>query len=89
MTSPDVLRGDGAVVDAGGAARLTSAPVALAAYRPAPGVITGGAAIGMIVALTGLRRRQAPELAAAPESAGQPRAICPGTGRLTRSGGPR
>jgi MFS family permease len=47
-----------AVVDAGGAGRLSSAPAALAAYRPALGLITGIAAIGMLVALTGLRGRQ-------------------------------
>src|SRR5215470_14966167 len=46
-----------AVVDAGGAGQLTSAPAALAAYRPALGLITGVAAIGMLVALTGLRSR--------------------------------
>jgi hypothetical protein len=52
----------------------------LAAYRPALGLITAVAAIGMIVALTGLRRPQAsrrrsaaaPELAAAPETAVTP-----------------
>jgi MFS family permease len=47
-----------AVVDAGGAGRLSSAPAALSAYRPALGLITGIAAIGMLVALTGLRGRQ-------------------------------
>jgi len=47
-----------AVVDAGGAGRLSSAPAALAAYRPALGLITGVAAVGMLVALTGLRGRQ-------------------------------
>ena len=46
-----------AVVDAGGAVRLASAPATLAAYRPALGLITGVAAIGMLVALNGLRRR--------------------------------
>ncbi len=45
-----------AVVDAGGAGRLSSAPAVLAAYRPALGLITGVAAIGMLVALSGLRR---------------------------------
>jgi hypothetical protein len=46
-----------AVVDAGGAGRRASAPATLAAYRPALGLITGVAAIGMLVALSGLRRR--------------------------------
>ena len=48
-----------AVVDAGGAGRLASAPATLAAYRPALGLITGIAVIGMVVALSGLRRRPA------------------------------
>jgi hypothetical protein len=34
----------------------------LAAYRPALGLITGIAAIGMLVALSGLRRRPAPQV---------------------------
>ena len=42
---------------AGGAGRLSSAPAALAAYRPALGLITGVEAIGAAVALSGLRRR--------------------------------
>ena len=46
-----------AVVDAGGAGQLSSASAALAAYRPALGLITGVAAIGMLVALSGLRSR--------------------------------
>src|SRR5579871_2819966 len=46
-----------AVVDAGGAGRLASAPATLAAYRPALALITGVAAIGMLVALSGMRRR--------------------------------
>jgi MFS family permease len=46
-----------AVVDAGGAGQLASAPATLAAYRPALGLITGIAAIGMLVALSGLRGR--------------------------------
>jgi MFS family permease len=48
-----------AVVDAGGAGRLSpaSASATLAAYRPALGVITGIAAIGMLAALSGLRVR--------------------------------
>ncbi len=48
-----------AVVDAGGAGQLSSASAALKAYRPALGLITGVAAIGMLVALSGLRGRQA------------------------------
>jgi len=37
--------------------KLSSAPAALAAYRPVLGLITGVAAIGAAVALSGLRRR--------------------------------
>jgi MFS family permease len=44
-----------AVVDAGGASRLSAPSAALAAYRPALGLITGVAGIGMLVALSGLR----------------------------------
>jgi hypothetical protein len=51
-----------AVVDAGGAGQLVSAPATLAAYRPALGLITGIAAIGMLVALSGLRRRPAQQV---------------------------
>jgi hypothetical protein len=47
-----------AVIDAGGAGRLSSPSAALAAYRPALGLITGVAAIGMLVALGGLRGRR-------------------------------
>jgi MFS family permease len=46
-----------AVVEAGGAGHLVSASATLAAYRPALGLITGIAAIGMLVALSGLRSR--------------------------------
>jgi hypothetical protein len=48
-----------AVVDAGGAGQLVSPSATLAAYRPALGLITGIAAIGMLVALSGLRSRPA------------------------------
>ena len=51
-----------AVVDAGGAGQLVSASATLAAYRPALGLITGIAAIGMLVALSGLRRRPAQQV---------------------------
>jgi hypothetical protein len=51
-----------AVVDAGGAGHLVSASATLAAYRPALGLITGIAAIGMLVALSGLRRRPAQQV---------------------------
>jgi MFS family permease len=50
-----------AVVDAGGASRLTSASATLAAYRPALALITGIAALGMLVALSGLRGRKTPQ----------------------------
>jgi sugar phosphate permease len=48
-----------AVVDAGGGNNLTSAPAVLTAYRPALGVITGVAALGLLVALPGLVNRRA------------------------------
>jgi sugar phosphate permease len=48
-----------AVIDAGGAGQLSSAPATLAAYRPALGLITGIAVVGMLVALSGLRSRPA------------------------------
>ena len=53
------------VIDAGGAGRLASAPATLAAYRPALVLITGIAAIGALVALSGLRNpRAVPDRAA-------------------------
>ena len=45
-----------AVIDAGGASQITSAQAVLAAYRPALFLITGVAALGALVALSGLRR---------------------------------
>jgi len=50
-----------AVVDASGAGTLGSAAAALAAYRPALILITGVAAVGALVAMSGLRSR--PDLA--------------------------
>ena len=47
-----------AVVDAAGAGHPASAPATLAAYRPALIVITGVAAIGTLVALSGLRSQR-------------------------------
>jgi predicted MFS family arabinose efflux permease len=49
-----------AVVDAGGASHVESPAATLAAYRPALVLITAIAAAGMLVALSGLRRRRAP-----------------------------
>ena len=48
-----------AVVDAGGASKVISPAATLTAYRPALVLITVVAAIGMLVALSGLRRRAA------------------------------
>jgi MFS family permease len=51
-----------AVVDAGGASRITTAQATLGAYRPALAVITAISAIGALTALSGLlpsRRRSA------------------------------
>ena len=44
-----------AVVDAGGASRITSAQATLGAYRPALAVITVVSALGAVAALSGLR----------------------------------
>jgi len=49
-----------AVIDAAGANTLTSAAAVLSAYRPALYLITGVAALGLLVALPGLRRDRAP-----------------------------
>ena len=57
-----------AVVDASGAGRVASATATLAAYRPALILITAVAAVGALVALSGLRSR--PE--AAIPRAGEP-----------------
>jgi hypothetical protein len=43
-----------AVIDAGGANRVTTAQAALGAYRPALVLITGVSALGAVVALSGL-----------------------------------
>ncbi|MBO0821013.1 MAG: MFS transporter [Nocardiopsaceae bacterium] len=56
-----VLAAVTAVVDAGGADTLSSPAAALAAYRPALYLITGIAALGLLVALPGVRRRPAPD----------------------------
>jgi MFS family permease len=48
-----------AVVEAGGANTLTSPAAVLSAYRPALYLITGVAALGLVAALPGLRRRPA------------------------------
>jgi len=53
-----------AVVDASGAGRLVSPAATLAAYRPALIVITAVAAVGALVALSGLRRQR--DLSVAP-----------------------
>jgi sugar phosphate permease len=71
-----------AVVDAGGAGRLASAPATLAAYRPALILITVVAAIGALVALSGLRSQR--DLAVTGEHAPDS-AVLTGTG-LTGTG---
>ncbi|MGH3179486.1 MAG: hypothetical protein ACRDPF_37125, partial [Streptosporangiaceae bacterium] len=55
-----------AVVDASGAGRLVSPAATLTAYRPALIVITAVAAVGALVALSGLRRQR--DLSVAPAS---------------------
>jgi MFS family permease len=76
-----------AVIDAGGAGRLLSPAATLAAYRPALILITGVAAAGTLVALSGLRRRELPaapegELPVRPATARVPAGVRP-------TGGPR
>jgi hypothetical protein len=44
-----------AVIDAGGASRITSAQATLSAFRPALLLITGVSALGAIAVFTGLR----------------------------------
>ena len=65
-----VLAAVTAVVDAGGASRLGTATAALAAYRPALVLITAIAAIGMLVALSGIRplRHAATQVSAGEDS---------------------
>jgi hypothetical protein len=46
------------VVDASGAARVVSPAATLSAYRPALILITAVAAVGALVALSGLRRQR-------------------------------
>jgi sugar phosphate permease len=58
-----------AVVDAGGASRITTAQATLGAYRPALAVITAISALGALTALSGLlpaRRKPAGRLAPEP-----------------------
>ena len=56
-----------AVVDAGGASRITSAQATLGAYRPALAVITVVSALGAVAALSGLRSaRRGPRPAPVP-----------------------
>jgi MFS family permease len=55
-----------AVIEAAGAGRALSPAATLAAYRPALILITGVAAAGTLVALSGLRRRR--DLVAAPQT---------------------
>ncbi len=57
-----------AVIDARGADHAVSAGVTLAAYRPALGVITGVAVLGLAVTLAGLRAPR-PRPATAPDAA--------------------
>jgi hypothetical protein len=46
-----------AVVDAGGASKVISPAATVSAYKPALVLITAIAGVGMLVALSGLRRR--------------------------------
>ena len=61
-----------AVVDAGGASRITSAQATLEAYRPALAVITVVSALGAVTALTGLRSARRGRLAPVPAPAPVP-----------------
>jgi predicted MFS family arabinose efflux permease len=64
-----------AVIDASGAGRVLPPAATLAAYRPALILITGVAAAGTLVALSGLRRRR--DLVAAPPPRRSPRTPLP------------
>ena len=72
------------VIDAGGAGRLASAPATLAAYRPALVLITGIAAIGTLVALSGLRNPRA-----VPDRAATDRVVAGGAGASGAAAGDR
>jgi hypothetical protein len=76
-----------AVVDAGGASRITSAQATLGAYRPALAVITLVSALGAVAALSGLRsaRRQVrPAMAPVPVPALTPLAeVAPASALVT------
>jgi MFS family permease len=63
-----------AVVDAGGANKLTSAHAVLGAYRPALVIITATAALGLLVMVSGLRQaNQAPGIVPVQRSHGSHR----------------
>ena len=72
-----------AVVDASGAGGLVSPAATLAAYRPALILITAVAAVGALVALSGLRRQQD---GAVPSGGQQDGAVAPGGELPVRSG---
>jgi MFS family permease len=73
-----------AVVDAGGASRITSAQATLGAYRPALAVITGVSVLGVLTALSGLRRdRQRVPARTEVFIPAAERNPIPGTGELT------
>ena len=78
-----------AVIDAAGANTLTSPAAVLSAYRPALYLITGVAAVGLLAALSGLRRgtSQVPdevtEFPAAQAPAAAPAGGGPGRGPVT------
>jgi len=76
-----------AVVDASGAARVVSPAATLTAYRPALILITAVAAVGALVALSGLRRQR--DLSAGPgrEPAVRPGDLAASGGELAGSGG--
>jgi MFS family permease len=65
-----------AVVDAGGGGRIGTPAATLAAFRPALFLIAGVAAVGAVVALSGLRRRAPAAPALQPEPVLQAEAAC-------------
>src|SRR6266513_758366 len=69
-----------AVVDASGAARVVSPAATLTAYRPALILITAVAAVGALVALSGLRRQR--DVSAAP--GGEPAVLSGGVAASDR-----
>jgi len=72
-----------AVVDASGAGHLVSPAATLSAYRPALILITAVAAVGALVALSGLRRQRDLSVASGRDEAGSGGELASCTAALT------